>query len=57
MGVRVVIQQIVGDGIDDDLWCLRATGRIEIRDRIIVVATLRRRKLLSNFFSSKNRRA
>ena len=39
MRVRIVIQQIVRDGVDDNTRRLRATGAIEVGCRMFIVKT------------------
>ena len=51
MRVRIVMQQIVSDGIDDNARSLGATGAIEVGCGIIIVKAQQRRKLFANLFS------
>ena len=50
VSVRVVIQQIVGDRIDDYLRCLGSARRVKICGPVSVVLPPERRKLGANLF-------
>ena len=45
MSVRVVIEKVIRDSIDDDLRRLRTARRVEICDRLTVVDSLEGREL------------
>ena len=50
MRIRIVIQQIVRDRIDDHARRLRAACSVKVSDGMIVMAAQERRKSVANFF-------